>query len=75
MEAVDSVKMKKREAAIRQIVKQHQAAKIDGVLVDAFTASGLVKMLDNLNPQNKTRFLSVSIEQMADIMWKVLKKK
>lgn len=75
MEAVSSVQLKKREAAIRQIVQQHQAAKIDGVLVDAFTASGLVKMLDNLNPQNKTRFLGVSIEQMADIMWKVLKKK
>lgn len=74
MEAVSSVQMKKKEAAIRQVVKQNQSTKIDGVLLDLFTASGMVKLLDNLSPENKAKFLSQPIDKMADIMWKVLKK-
>jgi hypothetical protein len=60
--------------AIRQIVKQHQYAKVDGVMVDGFTASGIIQVYDALNEEQKARYRNFHVSEMADIMWKVSKK-
>jgi len=58
---------------MRNIVSEKQCAKIDGVLVDLFTASAVVKVYDALNESNQAKFGKLSPARMADITWKVLK--
>jgi len=59
---------------LRKIVEDHQAAKVDGTFVDAFSASAIVKVYDALNDQNKAKFASLPVWRMADITWKLLEK-
>ena len=66
--------LQKKEAALRQIVAQHQNAKIQGVTVDAQTANILVQVMDALNPTNKQKFLNMPIKRMADFAWSMVKK-
>ncbi len=73
MEAAGSVKLKKKEEAIRNVVKRSTAAKIEGVLLDLFTAGGMVQILDNLSPPNKKKFLEMPITKMASITFKLLR--
>ena len=60
-----------REQALRKIVAEHQAAEIEGVMVDAFTASMLVQVLDNLRPENKAKFLNLPLCTMAQVGWRI----
>lgn len=64
--------MSEREKTLRKIVAEHQATKIDGVLVDAFTASMLVQVLDNLSEKNQKKFLGMPIAEMADLGWRLV---
>lgn len=41
-----------RIAAVRQIVTEHQYAKIDGVMVDGFSASAIMAVYAALNETN-----------------------
>lgn len=59
---------------IKKIVDEHQRGKVDGVSVDAFTASMLLQICDNLNPQNREKFLSLPVHKMVDMGWKLSKK-
>ena len=63
-----------RIAAIRKIVEEHQYAKIDGVMVDGFTASGIIQLYDAISDDNKAKYRNLHVARMADIMWKVSKK-
>ena len=69
-EAVDTPD---REALLRRIVDEKQAARVEGLLVDLFTASAIVSILDGLNPTNRERYLSLPIENMANIAFKMMK--
>ena len=60
---------------LRNIVKEHQAEEIEGVLVDATTANLLVKVYDGLNDRNQERFLEFPIDRMAEIAWRLTEKK
>ena len=59
-------------AALRKIVKEHTTAEVDGVLMDAFTASMLVKVHGALNQGNQGKFLAMSIAEMIDVGWKLV---
>lgn len=61
-----------KEDALRQIVAQHQAAKVDGKKVDAYSASAIVQVLDALNPEMKENFLGKPVGVMAQIAFKLL---
>lgn len=63
-----------RIAAIRRIVEEKQYAKVDGTMVDLFTASAIVTVYDALNPANKIKFASFPAGQMGLIAFKLLKK-
>ena len=57
---------------LREIVREHQAMVVDGDLVDATTASMLVKVCDALSPKNREKFLGFPVAKMADIGWKLV---
>lgn len=60
-------------AALQGIVDDHQAEKIDGVLVDVQTANLIVQIyrgLEARKPSTAQKFLNSGIKKMADIAWK-----
>ena len=57
-----------KEDALRQIVAQSQAAKVDGVMVDRFTASAIVQVLDAIiRPDIKEKYLASPVHIMAKL--------
>jgi hypothetical protein len=62
-----------KEAMLRKIVDEKQADKIEGTMVDLFSASAIVSVLDAINPANKERFLKLPVGSMASLAFKMLK--
>lgn len=62
-----------RIAAVRAIVRQHSAKRIDGYIVDAITAGMLVAVYDALSPKNREGFGKVPLARLVDIGWKAVK--
>ena len=62
-----------KEAQLRQIVSDKQRGKVEGVMVDLFTASAIVSVLDAINEINKEKLLALPVERMADIAFKMMK--
>lgn len=60
-------------AAIRRIVDERQYAKVDGCMVDLFSASAIIAVYDALNDENKARFSALTIQKMAAIAFKLVK--
>lgn len=60
-------------AALRSILARGQYAKIDGVMVDLFTASTIVKVYDAVNDANKIKLARMPIARMASVCFSVLK--
>lgn len=63
-----------RIAAIKDIVKNKQYAKVDGVMVDLYSASAIVAVYDALNDANKEMFASKPAPVMAKIAFQLIKK-
>lgn len=59
-----------RIGALRAIVRDHKAARIDGYIVDAFTAQMLVKLYEALSPANREKFGKPRLERLVDFGWK-----
>lgn len=68
-----AMKPEAREAALRKIVQDKQYAKLDGQVVDMFTASMLVKVIDGLNEKNRAKFIGLPVDKMAHIGWQLVK--
>ena len=64
----------KRITALRKILKGHTAGKIDGQIVDAFTAGGLVKLYDKLGEKNHSKFERLPLIKLVEFMWKQVKR-
>jgi len=60
-------------AALRKIVKDHQYAKIQGVMVDAFSASAAIQIYDALNPENQRKMAGLPIKKLIAVVWKLAK--
>lgn len=63
-----------RIAALRQIVADKQYAKIDGIMVDLFSASAILSIYDNLNDTNKERYAKQPVYIMADMAFRLREK-
>jgi len=63
-------KSRVRIEALRTIVREHQAARIDGYIVDAMTANLLVQVYDALNPANREGFGKPNLLALVNIAWK-----
>lgn len=62
-----------RIAAFRRIVEEHQYAKIDGTMIDAFGASAVVAVYDALNETNRARFSAMPAGKMAVLALRLCK--
>jgi len=62
-----------RIEACRKIVAEHQYAKIDGQIVDGFSASAIVQVYDAINDENKAKMETLSIVNMAKIAFRLIK--
>ncbi len=62
-----------RIAAFRRIVEQKQYAKIDGVMIDLFSASAVVKVYDALNETNRAMFAEFPAPKMVRVAFKFVK--
>jgi len=60
---------------MKKIVKDKQAMKIDGVLVDLYTASAVTQIYDKVNPANKKKMEKMSPQGLATAAFKILGKK
>jgi len=63
-------KSRVRIHALRAIVRDHQAARIDGYIVDAMTAQLLVKVYEALAPANRERFGKPNLLALVNLAWK-----
>lgn len=61
-----------RVNACRQIVAECQYRKVDGVMVDLFTAGAIVRVDEALSPENQQKFRAMSIGQMASVAFKLI---
>ena len=60
--------------AMMQIVDRKQAMKIDGVMVDMFTASAVTQIYNKVNDANKAKMDKMKATQLANVAMKMLKK-
>ena len=60
---------------MKKIVKNKSAMKIDGVMVDLYTASAVTKIYDIVNPANKKKMEKMSPQGLAAAAFKILGKK
>lgn len=61
-----------RIAKVRRVLTEG-CLKIDGALVDSFTASAITQVYDALNDQNKAKFAALSIGRMASVAFRFVK--
>ena len=60
---------------VSQIVSNKQAAQINGVLVDLFTASAIMQVYNAINDKNKEKMAKASITKMAAVAMNIIGKK
>lgn len=58
---------------LRHIVEHRQAARVEGLLVDGFTASMLVQVYDALNEVNRAKFVALPLRKMVSVGWSCCK--
>ena len=59
--------------ACRTIVREHQCAKVNEVLIDAFSASVITQIFDALSEKNRANLITRPIAQVAGICFKLIK--
>lgn len=52
---------------VRKVAEEHQCNRVNGVLLDAFTAHVIVKVYDALNEKNKARLAAMPVRRMAEV--------
>ena len=62
-----------RIAAFRQIVEEKAFAKIDGTMVDLFSANYVVQVYDALSPEARERFAAFPAAKMTAIAFAITK--
>ena len=59
---------------VKQVASKKQAMKIDGVMVDTFTASALSQIYDKVNDANKKKMDKLPITKLANLAMKMMQK-
>jgi hypothetical protein len=63
-----------RITAFRNIVEKAQYAKVDGVMVDLFSASAVTQVYDALNPINRVKFSILPAYRMVEVAFRLIGK-
>lgn len=71
----ESLSESKTMDAMRDIVKTKGAKKVDGVMVDLFTASAVTQIYDKVNDANKAKMDKMKASQLANAAYKLLNRK
>lgn len=58
--------------ALRHIVENKEYAKIDGIMVDLFSASCIMSVYNALNKTNKERFAEQDVRRMTYIAFELM---
>lgn len=64
--------MNKVEQAINYIVENNKPAKINGTVIDTFTAKMVHTVATRLDEENKVKLYSLPINKMVAVAYKVL---
>ena len=59
---------------VKQVVSKKQAMKIDGVMVDMFTASAISQIYDKVNDVNKKKMDGLNVTKLANLAMKMMKR-
>ena len=59
---------------VKEIASKKAAKKIDGVMVDSFTASAISQIYDKVNDANKKKMEKLPIVKLADLAFKMMQK-
>ena len=59
---------------VKEIASKKSAKKIDGVMVDSFTASAISQIYDKVNDANKKKMDSLPIIKLANLAFKMMQK-
>lgn len=59
--------------ACRVIVAKRQYAKVNEVMVDAYSASAIVAVCDQIGDENRAKLLAFPVARVADLCFKVLR--
>ena len=59
---------------VKQVASKKQAMKIDGVMVDTFTASAISQIYDKVNDANKKKMDKLPITKLASLAMKMMQK-
>ena len=59
---------------IRFVVEHRQCCRIEGVLVDLFSASTITQIYDALNDVNKAKFAALPVPRMAQVAFQLATK-
>jgi hypothetical protein len=70
----EEVKMSDVLMKVKSIVDNHQAQKINGVLVDAQTANGIMLVWNKVKDPMKVKLNKLKINQLANLYWSMVKK-
>lgn len=54
---------------VREVIKNHQAQEIDGMLLDAQTAQIIDKVYRELSPETQVKANKMELSQVARICW------
>jgi hypothetical protein len=62
----------KRIVKLRTILAEHQAERVDGVLVDVATANAVLVVWEGLNADNRRAFVALPMGKAALLAWKLV---
>lgn len=62
-----------RIQAIQQIVDQKQYAKIDGNMIDLWTAQTILQVYNALKPENQLKYANLRAGKMAVVAYNIIK--
>lgn len=59
--------MSARYATAQAVVASQSAGKLEGALLDTFTASALVRLYEALSPKNQARFDTIPLHKLVSL--------
>ena len=62
-----------RIKAIQEVVDNKQYAKIDGCMIDGFSAQAILKVYNALSEENKIKYANIPAGKMGIIAWELIK--
>ena len=57
---------------LRRIVAEHEAATVDGVVVDVQSANAILTVYEALDNEQRMMYLTVDVARMARIAWRLV---